>query len=140
VRVAKLRFASLDCPPRAAGGALSAHERAERRENMLNLYSLAILLVRRLAAYVRGIARHDPDLARQMRRALTSVPLNIAEGMDARGRNRIARYDTALGSQNEVIACLDVGEALEYIAVAPEDRDLAQRVRATLLRLIKPRR
>jgi hypothetical protein len=39
-----------------------------------------------------------------------------------------------------VIACLDAGEALEYIAVTSEDRDLAQRVRATLLRLIKPRR
>jgi hypothetical protein len=55
--------------------------------------------------------------------------------MDARGKIRIARYDTALGSTNEVIACLDVGEALEYIDVAAEDRDLAQRVRATLLKL-----
>jgi four helix bundle protein len=89
---------------------------------------------------VRRIERHDPDLARQMRRALASVPLNTAEGMDARGKIRIARYDTALGSTNEVIACLDVGEALEYFAVANEDRDLAQRVRATLLRLLRPRR
>jgi four helix bundle protein len=107
---------------------------------MFHLYTLAILLVQRLARYVREIERHDPDLARQMRRALTSVPLNLAEGMNARGKNRVARYDTSLGSHNEVIACLDVGEALEYIAVAPEDRDLAQRVRATLLRLVYPRR
>jgi four helix bundle protein len=107
---------------------------------MFHLYTLAILLVQRLARYVQEIERHDPDLARQMRRALTSVPLNLAEGMNARGKNRVARYDTSLGSHNEVIACLDVGEALEYIAVAPEDRDLAQRVRATLLRLVYPRR
>jgi four helix bundle protein len=107
---------------------------------MLHLYTLAILLVQRLARYVREIERHDPDLARQMRRALTSVPLNLAEGMNARGKNRVARYDTALGSENEVIACLDVGEALGYIAVAPADRDLAERVRATLLRLVHPRR
>jgi hypothetical protein len=60
--------------------------------------------------------------------------------MDARGKIRIARYDTALGSGNEVIACLDVAEALEYITVAPDDRDLAERVRATLHRLIRPRR
>jgi four helix bundle protein len=107
---------------------------------MLHLYKLAILLVRILAKYVREIERHDPDLARQMRRALTSVPLNIAEGMNARGKNRTARYDTALGSDNEVIACLDVAEALGYVTVAREDRDLAQRIRATLLRLIHPRR
>jgi four helix bundle protein len=106
---------------------------------MFHLYKLAILLVQRLAKYVTDVERHDPDLARQMRRALTSVPLNIAEGMNARGKNRIARYDTALGSDNEVITCLDVAEALGYVRVAPEDRDLAQRVRATLLKLIKPR-
>jgi four helix bundle protein len=107
---------------------------------MFHLYHLTILLVRRLSPYVLQIERRDPDLARQMRRALTSVPLNTAEGMDARGKIRIARYDTALGSENEVIACLDVAEALEYITVAPDDRDLAERVRATLHRLIRPRR
>lgn len=106
---------------------------------MLQLYTLTILLVRTLAPYVRTIERHDPDLARQMRRALTSIPLNTAEGMDARGKIRVARYGTALDSTNEVIACLDVGEALEYIQVAADDRDLAQRVRATLLKLIRRR-
>jgi hypothetical protein len=68
---------------------------------MLRLYRLTILLVKRLAPYVRQIEARDPDLARQMRRALTSVPLNVAEGMDARGTNRVARYDTALGSETK---------------------------------------
>jgi four helix bundle protein len=107
---------------------------------MLRLYQLTILLVKRLAPYVKQIEARDPDLARQMRRALTSVPLNVAEGMDARGKNRIARYDTALGSENEVIACLEVGEALGYIELDAADRDVAQHVRATLLNLVRPRR
>jgi hypothetical protein len=67
------------------------------------------------------------------------VPRNVAEGMDARGKNRVARYDTALGSDNELIAGLDVSEALGYV-VAPSDRDLAQHVRATLLDLVRPAR
>jgi four helix bundle protein len=107
---------------------------------MLRLHQLTILLVKRLAPYVTKIESRDPDLARQMRRALTIVPLNVAEGMDARGKIRVTRYDTALGSENEVIACLDVAEALGYVSVAVEDRDLAQRVRATLLNLVRPRR
>jgi len=47
------------------------------------------------------IARHDPDLARQLRRASASVVLNTAEGMYARGRDfdRRARF-TALRERN----------------------------------------
>jgi four helix bundle protein len=106
---------------------------------MLRLYPLTLELVRRTAPYVKQVEHHDPDLARQMRRALTSVPLNTAEGMNARGKNRVARYDTALGSTNEILAGLSVSESFGYIAVAPEDMDLAQHVRATLLHLVYPR-
>jgi four helix bundle protein len=107
---------------------------------MLRLYPLTLELVRRLAPYVKRIERHDPDLARQMRRALTSIPMNTAEGMNARGKIRVARYDTALGSDNEILAGLSIAESLGYIAVAPEDRDLAEQVRATFINLVYPRR
>jgi len=51
-----------------------------------------------------------------MRRALQSVPLNVAEGSSSRGGNRGARYHAAAGSMNEVIACVDVAVAMGYVA------------------------
>ena len=34
------------------------------------------------------ISRQDPDLSKQMKRAVTSVALNSGEGLSARGGNR----------------------------------------------------
>ena len=81
---------------------------------MLRIYSVILRLVSDLRPVLDGIAQHDADLARQMRRALTSVPLNVAEGTSSRGRNRAARYHTAAGSMREVGACIDVAVALGY--------------------------
>jgi four helix bundle protein len=103
-------------------------------------YERALRLVTLLVEILREIARHDADLARQARRCLTSVPLNIAEGAESSGKLRIARYRTSLGSVNELIACLDVAEALGYVRVDEEVRDAAQYVRATLLNLVRPKR
>jgi four helix bundle protein len=57
---------------------------------MLRIQDTVLRLVRDLRPVVERISQHDPDLGRQMRRALTSVPLNIAEGASSRGRNRNA--------------------------------------------------
>ena len=47
----------------------------------------------------------------------------FAEGMGSRGKNRPARYHTALGSLREVVACFDVSAALGYTPeLAPEVR------------------
>jgi four helix bundle protein len=46
--------------------------------------------------------------------------LNIAEGSYARGGNRKALYNVALGSAKEVRACLDVAHALGYLAAIDE--------------------
>ena len=51
----------------------------------------------------RVIARHDPDLSRQMRRAINSVGLNSGEGLSARGGNRTVRIESAMSSGREVI-------------------------------------
>ena len=82
---------------------------------MLRIYSVILRLVSDLRPVLDVIAQHDSDLARQMRRALTSVPLNVAEGSSSRGRNRAARYHTAAGSMREVGACIDVAIALGYV-------------------------
>jgi four helix bundle protein len=82
---------------------------------MLRIQDTVLRLVRDLRPLLESISQHDPDLGRQMRRALTSVPLNIAEGASSRGRNRNARYHTAAGSMREVAACIDVANALGYV-------------------------
>ena len=44
----------------------------------------------------RVIAWHDPDLARQMKRAIDSVGLNSGEGLFARDDNRTVRIESAM--------------------------------------------
>jgi len=73
-----------------------------------------------------------------MRRALSSVALNVAEGMGSAGGNRRARYQTALGSMRETMACVDVGVALGYVDVLDHATlDKSRRVVGTLVRLVR---
>src|SRR5689334_9291074 len=68
-----------------------------RRTNMLRIYDVLLKLIALLKPWVRELERRDADQARQCRRALCSAALNIAEGSYSRGKNRGARYHTALG-------------------------------------------
>lgn len=85
---------------------------------MLDIYQDALHMLEALD--IGAIERHDSDLARQLRRASASVVLNIAEGSYARGRNRKALYNVALGSAKEVRACLDVAKAFRYLDAIDE--------------------
>ncbi|MFT3917725.1 MAG: four helix bundle protein [Anaeromyxobacteraceae bacterium] len=92
-------------------------------------YAVAIQLARAVRSVIPLVARHDPSLADQLRRAVTSVPLNVAEGNRRAGKDRPHHFRVALGSASEVQACLDVAEALGYLAceavqpaLAPADR------------------
>ncbi len=98
---------------------------------MLRIYDTALDVARQLVPVLERIGRHDRDLERQVRRALTSVPLNLAEGSYSAGGNRRARYHMAAGSMREVIAGLEVAEALGYIP--PPSRELSDAMRAVLL-------
>ncbi len=103
---------------------------------MLEIYSFIIETLKLLAPIVRQVAEHDPDLARQMRRAGSSIALNTAEGIGCCGGNARLRFRTALGSNQEVRACLDVAEAWGYVeAIDPGLRDRFDRIAATLYRL-----
>jgi four helix bundle protein len=82
---------------------------------MLRIYSVLLDLIADLGPLLRQLERRDADLARQCRRALTSAPLNVAEGSYNRGKNRPARYHTALGSLREALACFEVPAALGYL-------------------------
>ena len=103
---------------------------------MLDIYPFILETITLLRPLAARIARADADLGRQMRRAQASIALNVAEGAYSRGRNRQARYHTALGSARETLACLEVAVALGYMAAL--DEQLVRRfdrILGTLVRL-----
>jgi len=137
---AVLRFArSLDssCARRVGRGESRARCAVQTREiSMLRIYPILLDLVRTVGPLVRELERCDPDLARQCRRALCSAPLNVAEGSYSRGKNRAARYHTALGSLREVLACFEVAAALGYVSdIEPALKRCFDHVLGTLVRL-----
>ncbi|MEQ8887894.1 MAG: four helix bundle protein [Sandaracinaceae bacterium] len=102
----------------------------------LRIYDDAVAMVTEVRAYRLAIAREDADHARQLRRAAKSVPLNIAEGAYSRGRNRHSRYHTALGSANEVVACLEVAVADGILdSIDPDVLDRLIKIIGTLVKL-----
>jgi four helix bundle protein len=105
-----------------AGGA-RFRERKQKGLVMLKIYPVILQVVKDLGPVVERVQRHDADLAKQMRRAMSSVPLNVAEGMYSAGGNRKLRYHTAMGSMRETLACIEVATSLGYVEV--EDHVLA---------------
>jgi four helix bundle protein len=104
---------------------------------MLRIYPVVLEVIASLRPFLVQIERRDRDLGRQLRRAASSVALNLAEGSYSRGKNRLARYHNALGSIREVLACLEVAKAFGYVGSL--DVELAQRmnrVTGTLVRLV----
>jgi four helix bundle protein len=107
----------------------------------LKIYPVVLELVRRLSPVIRALRLRGSLLAEQMERALVSIPLNVAEGAYSHGRNRQARFQTAVASARETLACLETAEAMGVIGpMEPEVAALFRRVIGTLVRLIEPRR
>ena len=106
---------------------------------MLRIYSVILEMVAKLRPLISQIERKDTDLARQLRRAASSVALNCAEGSYSRGGNRMARYYNAVGSAREVLAVLEVSVALGYLAT-PDPRLVARlhHIIGTLVRVARP--
>ena len=104
---------------------------------MLRIYPIVLEVIAALRPSIAKLERHDADLARQLRRAASSVALNVAEGMYNRGKNRPARYHTALGSLREVLACFEVAAALGYLPELSADlRNRFDHVLGTLVILV----
>ena len=107
---------------------------------MLRIYSVVLVMIAEVAGIAEQIEGRDSDLARQMRRAASSVALNTAEGMGNTGGHKRQRYQTALGSAREVMACVDVAKAMRYIGeIDAAVLDRMNHVIATLIRLVQRR-
>jgi len=100
-------------------------------------FEVALEIVRSLEEPLANLNRRDPDLARQLRRAAASVPLNVNEGGRRTGKDRLHLFRVAAGSADEVVACLRVAEAFGYVQAAGTARslELCDRVLAMLWRL-----
>src|SRR5579864_5074007 len=102
---------------------------------MLRIYTTIIDVLRGLRPVIAQIEIHDRDLARQLRRAASSIALNTSEGSGCHGGTRRERYRNALGSARETGSCLDVALAFGYVEeVNAQLLDALDHVRATLVK------
>jgi four helix bundle protein len=102
-------------------------------------YQVSLELIPALRPVASAVALHDRSLADQIRRAGSSVPLNIAEGARRAGRDRLHSYRIAAGSAAEVRAALSVARGWGYVELdqAQSADALLDRVLAMLWRLTR---
>jgi four helix bundle protein len=95
---------------------------------MFVAYEVSVELVRALRPLVPEVEKTDKDLADQMRRAASSVVLNLAEGQRSAKGNRHKHYSIAHGSANEVKAALELACAWGIVGDAQRQRDILDRL------------
>ena len=102
---------------------------------------VAIETIAELAPLAARIAHHDRSLAQQLRRAASSMALNVGEAEYSDSGNRKARLHTAAGSASETRTALEVAVAWRYIKLAQAEGALAglDRVIGMLWRLSRGR-
>jgi len=93
----------------------------------------AIEFVELSRSLVEAVQRKDRDLASwffnhssasQLRRAISSVALNLAEGFGVAGGNGRLRFESALGSLNETETAIRVAIAWGYVSQAQANASL----------------
>ena len=77
---------------------------------------LSLDVIRSLRGVLPRIQRQDRDLARQIRRAVSSVALNLGEGNRRQGGDRKHLWRIAAGSAEEVRTALRVAEAWGFVS------------------------
>jgi four helix bundle protein len=75
---------------------------------------------------VEAVQRKDRDLASQLRRAISSIGLNLSEGFGAAGGNARLRFESALGSLNEAKTGIQIATAWGYFSSAAAQPTLAE--------------
>lgn len=108
---------------------------------MLRIYPVVLDWLEQLAPLISQIARHDSDLAKQLRRSSASVALNMAEGMVARAGNRSNAYGIALREMRESYAALEVAMRFGYVKRLDETFEgRCRQILGTLVKLVFPLR
>lgn len=75
-------------------------------------------------------------LTSQLKRAVISVPLNIAEGSIRRSSKEFASFiRIAMGSLLETITCLDIAENLRYLS-DKENKQLQESIQSLYFKLV----
>ena len=106
---------------------------------MFIAYEVSLELVRSLRPLVPVIEQHDKDLADQIKRAASSVSLNLAEGQRSAKGNRQKHYALAHGSASEVRAALHTAQAWGWLEESAVPAAVLDRLFALLWRLTHPR-
>jgi four helix bundle protein len=103
-------------------------------------YEVALELAAALGPVITAVAQRDSSLSFQLRRAVASVALCLAEGARRAGKDRLHLYRVAAGSAAEVRAALALTRAWSFAAPArlSAAEALLDRVLAMLWRLTHP--
>jgi four helix bundle protein len=88
----------------------------------LIVQTVAAETITALGPIVRKVGARDRNLGDQLRRAASSMLLNIAEAEGSDAGNARARLHTAAGSTRETRAALTIAVAWGYLAAAERDR------------------
>ena len=103
-------------------------------------YEVAVELVHELRPIVEAVGQHDRNLADQLKRAATSVLLNLAEGQRRIAGNKRRAFEIAHGEAREVLGCLDCAAAWGYVANASNARKTLDRLLGLCWGLTHPKR
>ena len=109
----------------------------QQTPSTFDAFNLSLRLIGMLAPLAKTLQGHDRDLTKQLRRAASSVSLNLSEGRKRTGRDRLYLWRVAAGSADETRACLLVAQAWGYLPedVLTEALDLLDRIVAICWRL-----
>jgi four helix bundle protein len=83
-----------------------------------SIVSFSLEVVALCRPLVEAVQRKDRDLASQLRRAISSITLNLAEGFGCTQGHARLRFETALGSLNEAQAGIQLALAWGYVSNA----------------------
>ncbi|MEW6742903.1 MAG: four helix bundle protein [Planctomycetota bacterium] len=72
---------------------------------------LSLAVIRHLSRPLERVRRSDPKLYDQIRRAASSVALNLSEGRHRQGKDRQHLFRVAAGSASELRTALQVAQA-----------------------------